>query len=83
MGCILFSGAYFTPKAGMVGFLLLQLPWHVVNPFSGTRTFPGETSQREQLHPTRREPVHGGSTAPSLARRVSEVVPFVRTGHFL
>ena len=22
MGCILFSGAYFTPKAGMVGFLL-------------------------------------------------------------
>ena len=23
MGCILFSGAYFTPKAGMVGFLLL------------------------------------------------------------
>ncbi len=25
MGCILFSGAYFTPKAGMVGFLLQQL----------------------------------------------------------
>ena len=23
MSCILFSGAYFTPKAGMVGFLLL------------------------------------------------------------
>ncbi|ACQ92171.1 hypothetical protein Tola_0542 [Tolumonas auensis DSM 9187] len=69
MGCILFSGAYFTPKAGMVGFLLLQLPWHVVNQSNWTRTFPGETGQREQLHPTRREPIRGGSAvAPSPAK---------------
>lgn len=50
MGCILFSGAYFTPKAGMVGFLLL------LNDRDGR--FPCEGGQREQLHPTRREPIH-------------------------